>query len=41
MTMTLAERGVQRAGELPLVVAVAPDSVAERVGLQPATRSSA
>ncbi len=35
MTMTLAERGVQRAGELPLVVAVAPDSVAARVGLVP------
>ena len=39
MTMTLAERGVVRAGELPLVVAVTPGSVAERIGLQPATRS--
>jgi putative radical SAM enzyme (TIGR03279 family) len=35
MTMTLAERGVVRAGELPLVVAVTPGSVAERIGLQP------
>lgn len=35
MTMTLAERGVVRAGELPSVVDVAPGSVAERIGLQP------
>jgi putative radical SAM enzyme (TIGR03279 family) len=35
MTMTLAERGVQRAGELPMVVAITPGSVAERIGLQP------